>query len=75
MIDLNNFRFQPSVAVSGNLGVKDPVADDVLSSHEQEFYPTTSLDENSIEFEFQSYRNFYVDLRRTYLALKIRLVE
>ena len=48
--------------------------DDVLSSHAQEIYPTTSLDENSIEFEFQTDLNVYVDLRQTYLALKIKLV-
>ena len=52
MTDLNNFRYQPFVAVSGNPGVKVPVVDDVLISHEQEFYPTTSLDQNRIEFEF-----------------------
>ena len=52
MTDLNNFRYQPFVAVSGNPGVIVPVVDDVLSSHEQEVYPTTSFDENSIEFEF-----------------------
>ena len=38
----NNFRYQPFVAVSGNLGEKIPAVDDVLSSHEQEIYPTTS---------------------------------
>ena len=75
MTDLNNFRYQPFVTVSGNPGVKVPVVDDVLSSHEQEIYPTTSLDENSIEFEFQTDRNVYVDLRQTYLALKIKLVK
>ena len=63
------------MAVSGNLGGKVPVADDVLSSHEQEIYPTTSLDENCIEFEFQTDRNFYVDLRQTYWALKLKLVK
>ena len=52
MTDLNNSRYQPFVAVSGNSGVKVPVVDDVLSSHEQEIYPTTSLDENSIEYQF-----------------------
>ena len=52
-----------------------PVVNDVLSSHEQEIYPTTSLDENSIEFEFQTDRNAYVDLRQTYLALQIKLVK
>ena len=48
----NNFRYQPFVAVSGGVGGKVPVVDDVLSSHEQQIYPTMSLDENSIEFEF-----------------------
>ena len=72
---LNNFRYQPFVSVSGNPGVKVPVVDDVLSSHEQEIYPTTSLEENTIEFEFQKDRNVYVDLRQTYLALKIKLVK
>ena len=75
MTDLNNFRYQPSVAVSGNPGVKVTVVDDVLSSHEQEIYPTTSLDENSIELEIQTDRNVYVVLRQTYLALKIKLVK
>ena len=59
----NNFRYQHSAAVSGNLGGKIPIVDDVLSSLEQEIYPTTSLDENCIEFEFQTDRNYYVDLR------------
>ena len=53
----SNFRYQPFVAVSGNPGETVPVANDVLSSHEQEIYPTTSLDENCIEFEFQTDRN------------------
>ena len=35
-------------------------------------YPTTSLDENCIELEFQRDRNYYVDLRQTYLALKLK---
>ena len=36
---------------------------------------TTALDENSIEFDFQTDRNVYVDLRQTYLALKVKLVK
>ena len=71
----NNFRYQPCVAVSGNLGGKVPIVDDVLSSHEQEIYPTTSLDENCIEFEFQTDRNYYVDLRQSFLALKLKFVK
>ena len=70
-----NFRYQPFVAVSGNLGGKVPIVDGVLSSHEQEIYPTTSLDENCIEFEFETDWNYYVDLRQSFLALKIRFVK
>ena len=61
--------------MSGNLGGKVPIVDDVLSSHEQEIYPTTSLDENCIEFEFQTDRNYYVDLRQSFLALKLKFVK
>ena len=71
----SRFRYQLFVAVSGNLGGKVPVVDDVLSSHEQEIYPTTALKENCIEFEFQTDRNYYVDLRHTYSALKLKLVR
>ena len=71
----NIFRYRPFVAVSGNLGGKVPIVDDVLSSHEQEIYPITSLDENCIEFEFQTDRNYYVDLRQSFLALKLKFVK
>ena len=71
----NNFRYQPFVAVSGYLGGKVSIVDDVLSSHEQEIYPTTSLDENCIEFEYQTDRSFYVDLRQSFLALKLKFVK
>ena len=62
------------MALSGNLGGKVPVVEEVLSSHEQDIYPTTSLDENCIEFELQTDRNHYVDLRQTYLVLKMKHV-
>ena len=71
----SNFRYQPFVAESGNLGGELQIVDDVLSSHEQEVYATTSLDENGIEFEFQTDRNYYIDLRQTYLVLKLKLVR
>ena len=71
----NTFRYQPFVAVSGNLGGKVPIVDDVLSSHGQENYPTTSLDENCIEIDFQTDRNYYVDLRQSFLDLKLKFVK
>ena len=63
------------MAVSGNLGGKVPIVDDVLSSHEQKNYPITSLDENFIEFELQTDRIYYVDLRQSFLALKLKLIK
>ena len=69
------FRYQPFVALFWNPGLKVAVVDNVLSSHVHENYPTTSLDGNSIEFEFHIDRNVFVELRQTYLALKIKLVE
>ena len=75
LIMLSNFRYQSFVAVSGNLGGKVPIVDDVLSLHEQEIYPNTSLDENCLEFEFQTIRNHYVDLRQSFLALKLKFVK
>ena len=55
--------------------MKVPVVDDVLCSYEQGIYHTTSLDENSIEFEFKTDRNVHVDLRQTNLALKNKPVK
>ena len=75
LIMSGDFCYQPAVAVSGKLGGKVPVVDDVLSSHEQEVYPTTSIDKNCKNVEFQTYRNFYVDLKQTYLVFKLILVK
>ena len=71
----NNFRYQPFVAVSENLGGKSPIVDDVLSSHEQEVYPTTSLDEKCIEFEFQTDRNYYDDLRGSFFGIETQICQ
>ena len=69
------FRYQTIVAVSGSLGGKLPLLDNFLPSQEQQFYPTNSLNENWIWFELQTDRNYYVDLRQTYLALKSKFVK
>ena len=71
----NNFRYQLFVAVFGNLGGKVPIVDDVLSSHEQEIYPTTSLDEDCIDCEFQTDRHYYADLRQYFLAMKLKFLK
>ena len=75
LIMSSNFRYQPFLAVFGNRGEKVPIVDDALTSHTQEVYPNASLDENCIEFEFQTDCNYYVELRQTYLALKLKIVK
>ena len=60
--------------MSENPVVKIAVVDNVLSSHEQETYSVISVDWNSFQFQFKIDRNVYVDLRQTYLALKVKLV-
>ena len=65
LIMSNNFWYQTFVALSGNLGGKVPNVDDGLSSHDPEIYPTTSLDKNCIDFQFQTDRNYYVVLRQS----------
>ena len=69
------FRYKVFVAVSANLVGKVPIVDDVLSSHEQDIYPITSLDENGVEFSFQTYRNYYVDFRQSFLPLKLKFIK
>ena len=75
LIISKSFQYEFSLAVFGKLVCKIPIVNGVLSSHELEIYITTSIDENCIEFEFQRDQNYYVDLRETYFALKLKLVK
>ena len=75
MILSNNSRYQTFVTVSVNLRRKVPVADEVLSSRKQEIFSTISFHRNCLEFEFQTDRNYYIDLKPTYLALELKLVK
>ena len=47
----------------------------ITSSYIQEVFPSTSLDESSIEFEFETDRNLYLDMRDTHLSLKLQLIK
>ena len=46
-----------------------------MSSYTQEVFPSTSLDESSIEFDFEMDRNLYLDMRDTHLSLKLHLFK
>ena len=69
------FWYQPNVAVSGNLGGKVPVVDNVLSSKQQVMNLTASIDQNYLKFEFQTDRNHYVDSIQKYMASKLKLAN
>ena len=46
-----------------------------MSSHEKNIYATTSFDENTLELEFQTDLSYYVDLRQSKLAVKLKFVK
>ena len=45
----------------------------IESSHVQEVYPSTSLNEGSIEIEFETDRSIYLDMRDIHLQIKVGL--
>ena len=49
------------------------VLEPIESSHVQEVYPSTSLDESSIEFEFETDRSIYLNMRDIHLQIKVGL--
>ena len=54
---------------------KVPVLETVHSSYAQEVFSSTSLDESSIEIEFEADRYLYLDMRDTHLSLKLQLFK
>ena len=54
---------------------KVPVLETKISSYTQEVFPSTSLDESSIAFEFETDRNLYSDMRDNHLSLKLQLFK
>ena len=72
---LSVLRYQQFVTIFWNPGGKLPIVANVLFSHKQVTYHPNSFDENCKQFQFQTDKNYYVDLRQTYLALKLKLVK
>ena len=54
---------------------KVPVLETIISSNIQEVFPSTSLDESSIEFKFETDSNLYLDMRDIHLSLKLQLFK
>ena len=69
----SNFRYGHFTNSCLEIFDKIPVLEPIISSHVQEVYPSTSLDESSIEFEYETDRSIYLDMRDTHLMIKLKL--
>ena len=69
----SNFRYGHFTNSCLEIFDKIPVLEPIESSHVQEVYPSTSLDESSIEFEFETDRSIYLHMRDIHLQIKVGL--
>ena len=69
----SNFRYGHFTNSCLEIFDKIPVLEPIESSHVQEVFPSTSLDESSIEFEFETDRSIYIDMREIQLQIKVGL--
>ena len=76
-MSVNQSHFRYGAFTNSLLEIFDkvPVLETIMSSYTQEVFPSTSLDESSIEFEFETDRNLYLDMRDTHLSLKFQLFK
>ena len=74
-VNQSNFWYGAFPNSSLEIFDKVPVLETIISSYKQEVFTSTSLDEGSIEFEFETDRNLYLDLRDTHLSLKLQLFK
>ena len=71
----SHFRYRVFTSSSLDIFDKVPVLETIISSYVQKVFPSTSLDESSFEFEFETDNNFYLDMRDTHLSLKLQLFK
>ena len=69
----SNFRYGHFTNSCFEMFDKIPVLEPIESSHVQEVYPSNSLDESSLEFEFETGGSIYLDLRDIHLQIKVGL--
>ena len=76
-MSVNQSHFWYGVFTNSSLEIFDkvPVLETIMSSYTQKVFPINSVDESSIEFEFETDRNIYLDMRDTYLSLKLQLFK
>ena len=68
----SHFRYGAFTNSSLEIFDKVPVLETIISSYTQEVFPSTSLDESSIEFQFETDRILYLDMRDNHLSLTLQ---
>ena len=71
----NHFRYGAVITSSLEIFDNVPVLETIMSSYTQEVLPSTSLDESSIEYEFETNRNLYLVMRDNHLSLKLQFFK
>ena len=74
-VNQSHFEYEAFTNYSLEIFGKVPSLETIVSSYTQEVFPSLSLDESSIEFEFETDRNLYLDMRDTHLSLKLHLFK
>ena len=69
----SNFRYGHFKNSCLEIFDKIPVLEPIESSQVQEVYPSTSRVENCLEFEFETDRSIYLDMRDIHLQIKVGL--
>ena len=69
----SNFRYGHFTNSCLEISDKNTVFEPIESSRVQKGYPSTPLDESSIEFEFETKRSMYLDMRDIHLQIKAGL--
>ena len=71
----SDFKYGAFTNSSLKIFDKVPVLETIISSYIQEVFPSTSLDESSIELEFEKDRNLFLNMHDTHLSLKLQLFK
>ena len=66
-VNQSNFRYGAFTNSSLEIFDKVPALETIMS-YTQEVFPSNSLDESSIAFEFETDCNLYLDMRDTHLS-------
>ena len=74
-VNQSQFRYVAFTKSSLEIFDKVPVLETIMSSYTQEVFPSIFLDESSFEFEFETDRNLYLDMRDAHLSLKLQLLK